>query len=53
MVIGSGSTQATITPDQVRQILSEGLDKLSPDGKTILVILCGKFNFFQRWPDSG
>ena len=28
-----------ITPAQVRQILSQGLDQLSPDGKRILVIL--------------
>ena len=39
MVFGTGTPQATVTPEQVRQILSEGLERLSPDGKRILVIL--------------
>ena len=39
MTIGSGSTHETLTPDQVRRILSEGLEELSPKGKSILIIL--------------
>jgi len=39
MVIGSGTTEASITADQVRQIVAQGLEKLAPDGKSILVIL--------------
>ncbi|NIA06515.1 MAG: DUF2088 domain-containing protein, partial [Actinobacteria bacterium] len=39
MTIGSGSTQTTVTDEQVKQILAQGLEQLSPDGKRILVIL--------------
>ncbi len=39
MIIGSGSVPANISDEKVRQILSEGLEQLSPDGKRILVIL--------------
>ena len=39
MTVGTGTPESTVTPDQVRQILAQGLDQLSPDGKRILVIL--------------
>ena len=39
MVVGTGTMEATITDEKVHQILSEGLEQLFPDGKSILVIL--------------
>ena len=39
MVVGTGTMETTVTNEQVRQILSDGLEPLSPDGKRILVIL--------------
>ena len=39
MTLGAGTPEAVISDQQVRTILAQGLDKLSPDGKRILVIL--------------
>ena len=39
MVIGTGKTEGTIGAQQVRGILAEGLAKLRPEGKKVLVIL--------------
>ena len=39
MVIGTGKTEGVVGTGQVREILAEGLAKLEPAGKNVLVIL--------------
>ena len=39
MVVGSGATEGTIEAGQVQGILAEGLAKLEPEGKKVLIIL--------------
>ena len=39
MTVGAGTIEGIISEDKVRQIMAEGIDKLEPDGKSVLVIL--------------
>ena len=39
MVIGKGTPKGTVASEDVRQIISEGIDELEPGGKRVLVIL--------------
>ena len=39
MVIGIGKTEGTVEAQQVRRILAEGLERLGPEGKKVLIIL--------------
>src|SRR6266540_6463057 len=39
MVVGKGSTAATLTPEEVRQLVAEACDPLPLDGKRVLAII--------------